>query len=65
MILNLHNDLEQYMKCLKEKYFIKVKNGYNKNKVNTLRAAGYSDDDIFMAEMLGVYKGVLETDWLK
>ena len=43
----------------KRKYFKKVSQGYNIGEVAIMRANGISDDDIFIAMLVGVYKANL------
>ena len=43
----------------KHKYFKKVSQGYNIGEVAIMRANGISDDDIFIAMLVGVYKANL------
>ena len=43
----------------KNKFFKKVSQGYNIGSIAIMRANGISDDDIFIAMLVGVYKANL------
>ena len=43
----------------KRKYFKKVSQGYNIGSIAIMRANGISDDEIFIAMLVGVYKANL------
>ena len=44
----------------KNSFLEKIKKGYRTNEVNVLRAHGISDDTIFIAELIGIYKAADE-----
>ena len=44
---------------LKKNFFERVKLGYRKEKVEEMKDIGISDDDIFIAELLGSYKELI------
>jgi len=62
MNLKLDNSLQEEYDYCKSVFKTKVNNGYRKSEIIKLRTIGFSDDDIFMADILGIAKGFLESD---
>ncbi len=50
------NEYSQY----KKQFFEKVSKGYREREIKVMRMLGISDDTIFIAHMIGVYKANFE-----
>lgn len=45
---------------LKSRFFKKVESGYRIDDVKQMRDIGLTEDSIFIAQLIGVYKGCIE-----
>lgn len=61
MELTLDDAIEPLYNEIKTRYQKILDGGYRSHEVSLLRAEGLSDDDIFIAEMLGLCKGMIES----